>query len=78
MDRTLDTVLDRWNWPGTWGWDYPMMAMAATRLGRPGLAIDALLMREPKNTYLANGNNFQRSKLRIYLPATVRCCWPWP
>ncbi len=39
------------------GWDYPMMAMCAARLGELALAVDALLMDMPKNTYLPNGHN---------------------
>jgi hypothetical protein len=45
-----------------------MMAMTAARLGKPDLAIDALLMDTPKNAYRANGHNHQRPGLTIYLP----------
>jgi protein-glucosylgalactosylhydroxylysine glucosidase len=68
MGRTFDWIWSHWNWPSTWGWDYPMMAMTAARLGRPDRAIDALLMDTPKNTYRANGHNHQRPGLTIYLP----------
>jgi hypothetical protein len=34
----------------------------------PDKAIDALLMNIQTNTYLANGNNYQDDRLRIYLP----------
>jgi hypothetical protein len=68
MDRTFAWIWAHWDWPSTWGWDYPMMAMTAARLGRPGLAIDALLMDTPKNVYRANGHNHQRPGLTIYLP----------
>jgi protein-glucosylgalactosylhydroxylysine glucosidase len=68
MDRTLTWIWANWNWPSTWGWDYPMVAMTAARLGRPELAIDALLLDTPKNTYRANGHNHQRPGLTIYLP----------
>ncbi len=68
MDRTLTWIWANWNWPTTWGWDYPMVAMSAARLGRPELAIDALLLDTPKNTYRANGHNHQRPGLTIYLP----------
>jgi len=68
MDRTLSWIWANWNWPTTWGWDYPMMAMTAARLGRPELAIDALLLDTPKNVYRANGHNYQRPGLAIYLP----------
>ena len=68
MTRTFDWIWARWNWPTTWGWDYPMMAMTAARLGKPELAVDALLMDTPKNVYRANGHNHQRPGLTIYLP----------
>jgi hypothetical protein len=68
MDRTLTWIWGHWNWPSTWGWDYPMVAMTAARLGRPDMAIDALLLDTPKNRYRANGHNHQRPGLTIYLP----------
>ena len=68
-NRTLTWVMDNWNWPTTWGWDYGMTAMAATRLGQPETALNALLIDTQKNTYLKNGHNFQTAdRLRIYLP----------
>lgn len=68
MNRTLDWVYNHWNWPTSWGWDYPMMAMTATRLHQPERAIQSLLKPEQKNTYLPNGHNYQDGRLRIYLP----------
>lgn len=68
MRRTLADVRARWDWPGTWGWDYPLMAMTAARLGEPEAAVDALLISTPKNRYLVNGHNYQRDNLPLYLP----------
>ena len=68
MRRTLRRVMDSWQWPETWGWDYPLVAMTAARLGEPELAVDALLLDTPKNRYLPNGHNYQRPGLTIYLP----------
>ena len=68
MANTFDYIEKIWNWDRTWGWDYPMAAMSATRLGKPDKAIDLLLKEVQKNTYLANGHNFQDTRLRIYLP----------
>jgi len=68
MRRTLNEVMRRWNWDHTWGWDYPMTAMTAARLGEGSLAVDALLMERGKNTYLPNGHNYQRPDLSVYLP----------
>lgn len=68
MSHTLDWVLQNWNWQTSWGWDFPMVAMTATRLLQPDKAIKALLMPQQKNTYLNNGHNYQDSRLRLYLP----------
>jgi len=68
MKRTLEHVMQKWDWPSTWGWDYPMLAMTAARLGEPEKAIDALLIESQKNRYLANGHNYQSARLPLYLP----------
>ena len=68
MHNTLDTILLHWNWNSTWGWDYPMIAMSATRLNEPEAAVEILLKDVQKNTYLLNGHNYQNERLRIYLP----------
>jgi hypothetical protein len=85
MERTLDAVLASWDWETKiWGWDYPMIAMTATRLGRPETAVDVLLRNGPNNVYLPNGHCPQRSdetmplhpppgarkrEIAVYLPA---------
>lgn len=68
MRKTFEFVWENWHWDETWGWDFPMVAMSATRLGMPGKAIDALFMDVQTNTYLPNGHNYQDSRLRLYLP----------
>lgn len=68
MRKTFDLVWKDWSWNDTWGWDFPMTSMTATRLGMPEKAIDALLMPVQTNTYLVNGHNYQDDRLRIYLP----------
>ncbi len=68
MSNTLHALWDIWKWETGWGWDYPMTAMCAARLGEPDKAVDALLMNTPKNTYLPNGHNYQSPRLRLYLP----------
>ena len=40
--RTFYKVLDKWQMDRIWGWDYPMLAMAAARLGDPQTAVDLL------------------------------------
>lgn len=68
MRRTLLRVRESWQWDQTWGWDYPLAAMTAARVGEPALALDLLLMDTPKNRYHPNGHNYQRPGLTIYLP----------
>lgn len=68
MHTTFDWVWQHWNWPNTWGWDYPLVAMCAARVGEPARAVDALLLDTPKNFYRVNGHNHQRPGLTIYLP----------
>jgi hypothetical protein len=68
MQNTLNWIWTNWNWGKTWGWDYPMTAMNAARLGDGEKAVGALLMDKRTNTYLVNGHNYQDSRLRIYLP----------
>ncbi|HVT74468.1 MAG TPA: glycoside hydrolase 43 family protein [Lacunisphaera sp.] len=80
MDRTLTGVLQQWDWATKiWGWDYPMVAMTATRLGRPADAVDVLMRDGPNNHYLPNGhapvgsdrahNQGGRREIAVYLPA---------
>jgi hypothetical protein len=45
-----------------------MVAMCATRLLEPEIAIESLLKDVQKNTYLLNGHNYQDQRLRIYMP----------
>jgi len=85
MERTLDAVLKTWDWETKiWGWDYPMIATTAARLGRPEMAVEILLREGPNNKYLPNGHCPQRSdeaaaksnkpgarkrEIAVYLPA---------
>lgn len=68
MHHTFNKIWDTWNWQETWGWDFPLTAMTATRLGLPEKAIDALFMPVQTNTWLNNGHNYQDTRLRLYLP----------
>ena len=70
MSRTLDRVWNEWQFDRVWGWDFPLIALTAARLGRQDLAVRALLYDSPKNVYLANGHNRQGSRkdLPLYLP----------
>lgn len=66
MERTLDAVLAHWDWAAKiWGWDYPMIAMTAARLGRPETAVEILLRDGPNNVYLPNGHAPVRSDEKV-------------
>lgn len=69
MGRTLDAVLANWDWKTKiWGWDYPMIAMTAARLGEPEKAVDVLLKSDgPNNAYTRAGHNPNKG-LPVYLP----------
>jgi hypothetical protein len=43
MRRTLEAVVSDWDLRQTWGWDWPMLAMTATRLDEPEMAVNFLL-----------------------------------
>ena len=68
MKKTEQWIWKNWKWETSWGWDYPMMAMGAARMGEPENAVGALLMKQQKNTYLVSGHNYQDGRLRLYLP----------
>lgn len=68
MKKTEQWIWKNWKWDTSWGWDYPMMAMGAARMGEPENAVGALLMKQQKNTYLVSGHNYQDTRLRLYLP----------
>jgi hypothetical protein len=67
MRRTLNAVLKDWDLRQTWGWDWPMLAMTATRLDEPEKAVDFLLG-DAKNF------NFGTSGMtpRVHLDQNVR------
>ncbi len=70
MRRTLFRVLDEWRWEEKiWGWDYPMIAMTAARLGEREKAVDMLLADLPHNRYMNNGHCPGTADLPVYLPA---------
>jgi len=43
MRRTLKAVVADWDLRQTWGWDWPMLAMTATRIDEPQMAVNFLL-----------------------------------
>lgn len=67
---TLDKVMEVWDYSTLWGWDFAVIAMAADKLGLKSEALSQLLIKSPKNEYVASGNNRQNSRkdLPLYLP----------
>lgn len=55
MKRTLARVHETWNFGHVWGWDLPMLAMCAARLGEQDRAIDFLLHPAPTFQFDARG-----------------------
>lgn len=70
MKNTIYKIIESWDFNSTWGWDFSMMAMAATRLGLPELALELILINTPNNCYVESGHNNQikRGDLPVYLP----------
>jgi len=68
MLKTYNLVEKVWHWDHTWGWDFPLVAMTATRLNQPEKTIDVLFKDVQTNTYLVNGHNYQNGRLTLYLP----------
>ena len=70
MNNTLHETLSVWSWDHCWGWDQPMVAMTATRLQQPQVAVDTLLMPATTNIYLPTGYNHPRPSggISAYLP----------
>lgn len=53
--RTLDAVLSHWKMNRVWGWDFPMLAMSAARLGNPEKALNLLFTDSPNFQFAPNG-----------------------
>lgn len=69
MDKTLDRACENWGWKGgSWSWNYPSLAMNATRLHRTDVALRAITMDNRSDLLLPSGNNYRSERLRMYLP----------
>jgi hypothetical protein len=55
MRRTLRAVEADWDLRQTWGWDFPMIAMTAARLGEPEKAVEWLFRELPNNRWGVSG-----------------------
>lgn len=55
MRRTFEAVEQNWDVRQTWGWDFPMMAMTAARLGEPDKAVNWLFADLKNNQWGVTG-----------------------
>jgi hypothetical protein len=55
MRRTLRATAADWDLRQMWGWDFPMLAMVAARLGEPDTALEWLFKEAPNNQWSVNG-----------------------
>ena len=67
VKRTLDKVLEVWDWDTTWGWDYALLSMCAAKLGDSETAVDVLLRDTSRNRYSKNGHVYQYPGLSCYI-----------
>ena len=67
LRRTIDTVIREWKLKDVWGWDFPWLAMAAARAGKPETAVDMLLMDTVGNSYSDCGIN-KGGNNEVYFP----------
>lgn len=62
LAKTLAQIGEKWQFDRVWGWDFPMLAMAAAKLNRPEQAVDYLLHPSPNFEFddkgLATGGPF--------------------
>jgi hypothetical protein len=55
MEKTYKKIQSVWKYDTGWGWDFPLVAMSAARLGHPGDAVDMLMNPSPKNGFDIHG-----------------------
>jgi hypothetical protein len=55
MRRSLEGMMKHWSFDRVWGWDFPMLAMCAARLGQPELAVDLLVHKSPNFQFADSG-----------------------
>ncbi len=71
MRRTLRATEADWDLRQTWGWDFPVIAMTAARLGEPEQAVDWLFRDLPNNHWGVSGMT-----PRVHLEAEKRLIGP--
>ncbi len=78
MRRTFDWIWEHWNWADTWGWDYPMMAMTAARLGIPGAPWTRCSSTRPRTCTAQTATTTSVRAWRSTCPETAACSTPPP
>jgi hypothetical protein len=71
MRRTLRATEANWDFRQTWGWDYPVLAMTAARLGEREQAVDWLFRDVPNNRWGVGGMT-----PRVHLDSEARLVGP--
>jgi hypothetical protein len=69
MQKTLVRAVENWDWehlPSAW--NFPSLAMNATRLLQPEVALRAITVNNRSEMLLPSGNNYRDQRLRTYLP----------
>jgi len=69
MRDTFEAVMAKWDREQMWGTDFPLLAMTATRLGLPKLAVDCLFLPGQNNNFGPNGHSVQWHSYPVYLPS---------
>jgi len=83
MEHTFQKMQAVWKYNTGWGWDFPMVAMTAARLGHQADAVDMLLHQSPKNGFddhgLVGGGNpypyFPTNGGLLYAVAMMTAGW---
>lgn len=65
--RTLAKVCKEWQFKKIWGWDFPMMAMAAAKTGQPKLAVDMLMY--PTFNFMFDEHGYASGGPHPYFPS---------
>lgn len=69
MIKTYEKVRETWKFNSCWGWDFPLIAMTAARIGRPGDAVDMLLYESRENSFDTHAMNAEGKAYYPYMPA---------
>jgi hypothetical protein len=70
MEKTLMRAQENWDWEHLQsGWNFPTLAMNATRLMHPEIAVRAITVNDRSDLCLPSGNNYRSARLRSYMPS---------